>query len=262
MGGGVASVDELRRAYNAAVSGAFRPHTRPAPAAPSVGVSGWAPAAGERLVLVAGCGGGVGASTVAVGLAEAAGDARLVECCTVASSGVAAASQAELGTSSAGWVQGTRGRVLLERRSDRVASPDALPAPSVSERRVTVLDSSWDADVLLASSGWLGEAARTAPVVVLVARPTVGSVRRLESAAGLLGVDRCTAVLVGVDRRIPKLVEQALGGLTRRLRRDGRLVLVPFDAGLAVAGLSPDRLPARVSAGCVSLFTSLKGLLR
>lgn len=261
MAVGIVAVDDLRRAYNAAVSGAFRPHPRPTPSEPSLGQPTWVPAAGEQLVLVAGCG-GTGASTVAVGLAEAAGDARVVECCTVASSGLAAASQAELGTTGVGWVQGTRGGVLLERRSDRIANPSDLPAPTVSDRRVTVLDSSWDLDVVLASPGWLGEMARTLPQVVVVARPTVPSVRRLEAAIGLVGVDRATAVLVGADRRIPKLVEQAWGGLTRQLRRDGRLVLLPFDAGLAVAGLSPDRLPARFSAGCVSLFTSLKGTLR
>lgn len=79
-----------------------RPAVRPA-VDPSV-PAGWSPEAGERLVVVAGCGGGAGASTVALGVAQAAGVARVVETCTRAASGLVAATSAELGETD-GWLR-------------------------------------------------------------------------------------------------------------------------------------------------------------
>lgn len=259
MSAGIVAVDELTRAYRAALDGEFRTGVRHAGRG---SVSVWSPAEAERVIPVVGCLGGAGTSTVALGLATAAGDARVVECCTVAASGLAAASAVELGTTADGWLQGARDTVLIERRGDRVQSIAACPAPSAGTRSLSILDCSWDVDLLVADAGWLGATVRTASVVVVVTRPTVPGLRRLEATLGLLGAERVHAVLVGVERRWPRQVEQGLGPSSRELRAAGRLIGLPSDSVLAVNGLTPEPLRVPIFQGCSALLTSLKGNLR
>lgn len=129
------SVEELRRAYLALAAGEFTSGTRrPRNRTPDGSASAWCPAAGERVILVLGAMAGAGASTTALALATAAGEARVIECCTVAASGLAAASQAELGVTPDGWAQGRRDRVLIERRTDRVYRADDMPLPTCSPK--------------------------------------------------------------------------------------------------------------------------------
>ncbi|PKQ24853.1 MAG: hypothetical protein CVT65_00590 [Actinobacteria bacterium HGW-Actinobacteria-5] len=260
---GIVAVDELALAYRAAVNGEFRNGhrhaTTPTAARGQHLAATWEPAPAEQVVLVAGSMGSAGTSTVALAVASCAASARVVECCTVASSGLAAASSAELGMTVDGWVQGSRGEVLIERRGDRVPSVDLLPSPAPTSVPVTVLDCSWDLDLLVASGAWLGDLARTLPAVAVVTRPTIPGMRRLEVAIALLGEHRVHAVVVGVDRRWPRQVEQAMGAATRRLRSEGRLTGVPSDPQLATAGVTPDPLPAAVLAACSDLLTVLKG---
>lgn len=237
-----------------------RPAVRPA-VDPSV-PAGWSPEAGERLVVVAGCGGGAGASTVALGVAQAAGVARVVETCTRAASGLVAATSAELGETD-GWLRGTRGPVVVERRGDRLSAPQMIPAPLPAGVPVTVVDSSWDLDLLVQADGWLAEAVRGVPGLILTARPTIASARRLEAAVGLCGPARTVAVLVGAGRRLPRELTASFGPELRGLAAAGRLLTVPFDAGLALTGLTPDVLPAAVVAACSRVLETLtKGTLR
>lgn len=257
----IVSVEELRRAYRATVAGQFRSHQRQ-PAAPAGSTVEWTPAPDEQIVLVVGAMGGAGASTVALALGGCAGDSRVVECCTVASSGLAGASAAEMGVMPDGWVQGTRGEVLIERRRDRVPSLEAMPVPSPSTRPFIVLDVSVDVDVLVASPGWLGQLAGTLPGVVVVSRPTVPGLRRLEAATGLLGPDRVHAVLTGAPKRWPRQLEQHLGPNGRRLRAEGSLIDLPHDPRLAVAGITTDPLPAALLAAVAPLLASLRGTSR
>ncbi|MCA0306316.1 MAG: hypothetical protein LCH87_02925 [Actinobacteria bacterium] len=258
---GVFAVDELTRAYRAVTLGEFRSGSRRIGRSPEVD-SGWSPADDEDVVPVVSCLGGAGASTVALGLASAAEDARVVECCTVAASGLAAASSAELGVSPDGWVQASRGPVLVERRGERVASPAHCPAPRVTTRTLTVLDCAWEVDLLVGDDGWLGATIRNAPAAVMVTRPTVPGMRRLEAAVGLLGLDRVCGVVVGVEKRWPRPVEQALGTSGRALRAEGRLIGLPHDPILAMEGLTPEPLPAPILASCSAVLTMLEGNLR
>lgn len=258
---GVVAVDELTRAYRAVMLGEFRTGSRGA--SQSADFDGvWSPDDDEQVVAVVGCLGGAGASTVALGLATAAEDARVVECCTVAASGLAAASSAELGVSPDGWVQGSRGPILVERRGERILAPAHCPAPTASTRTLTVLDCGWDIDLLVADNGWLGAAVREARAVVVVTRPTVPGLRRLEAAGGLLGLGRVCGVVVGVGKRWPRPVEQALGRSGRALRLEGRLIGLPHDPTLAMEGLTPEPLHAAILAGCSAVLTLLKGNLR
>lgn len=253
---GVVAVDELTRAYRAAVGGEFRTGRRAQQL--HEGDTSWTPSLAEDVIVVVGCHGGSGASTVALGLASAAGEARVVECAPVASSGLAAASLTELGSTPEGWLQGSRGSVLIERRGERLAVPFGCPAPAPTTKPVTVLDCAADADLLAADGGWLGRCVRSAGAVVVVSRPTIPGLRRLEAALGLLAPQRVTAVLVGVEKRWPRHVGQALGPTSRVLRANGRVVGLPHDPTLAVQGLTPAPLPAPVLAGCSVLLALLK----
>lgn len=258
---GVVAVDELTRAYRAVTLGEFRTGSRRVSRSAEAGTE-WNPANDEEVVAVVGCLGGAGVSTVALGIASAAEDARVVECCTVAASGLAGASSAELGVTADGWARGSRGSVLVERRGERIASPAHCPAPTASTTALTVLDCGWDVDLLVGDAGWLGVTIRNVPAAVVVTRPTLPGLRRLEAAVGLLGLDRVCAVVVGVDKRWPRPVEQALGPSGRALRAEGRLIGLPHDPTLAMEGLTPEPLPAAILAGCSAVLTVLEGNLR
>ena len=258
----VVSVEDLRRAYRAALAGEFRHPNRARPAPANPVATEWSPSPGEQVVLVVGALGGAGASTVALGLATCAGDARVVECCTVAASGLAGASTAEMGVTADGWVQGTRDTVLIERRSDRVASIAVMPAPSATARPLTVLDCPADIDLLVHDSGWLGALARTAAAVLVVTRGTGPGLRRMEAAISGLGADRVQAVVVGAPKRWPRPLEQALGGHGRQLRTSGRFTGVPHDPQLAVDGITTEPLPAALLAAVSPVLESLRGTLR
>jgi hypothetical protein len=247
------SVDELQRAWAAVQAGDFRRQsraiarpTRPAPPA----VSEWIPATGERAVAVLGAAGSVGASTVALAVGLAAPEpVRVVECCSVTTSGMAAASTAELGLHESGWRQGRRGHVLLERCSEPLIHVDDVPTPTGTghERQLTVLDVGWDLAQVLATGCWLGGATRSADALVVVTTATVPGMRRLEAALELLGDERVVVAVVGPRRRKwPKGVEHSAGPATRRALDAERCVEICEDRALAAAGLDSRPLPQPV----------------
>ena len=238
----------------------FRRGSTPVTAATMPTGAVWRPDPGEVPILVFGCAGSVGASTVALLLAQSAGRSRVVECSPGACSGLAGASTAELGEVANGWVEGSRGEVRLQRRRDQVLTPDGLPAPVRGwPGGVTVVDSWWDLRSVLAGTGWLADLARSCPRVVLVARATVPGMRQLESSLALLEIERCWAVATGLPpRRWPHTVEHSLGARTRQLRHAGRLVGLPDDASLALSGITTESLPRSFNQPAYLL---LRGLL-
>lgn len=249
------SVDDLRQKLRAMRSG-DPPRSESRHAAST---ADWAPASGERVVLVCGCGGSSGATTVALALATAAGRARVVETCGASSSGLPHAAGAELGETGGGWLRGVREKVVVERRPDPIRSPDRLPPPAPGDVPVTIIDSSWDLDAVLASAGWLGDLARSAPNVVLVSRATIPGLRRLETAVELVGESRAVAVTVGA-KRWPRPVEQSAGAAVRRLAGRERVVHIPEVPTLALSGLTPDPLPPALIRPAHALLTLLEGL--
>lgn len=252
------SVEELRRAYVALAAGEFTSGTRRLRnRAPDGRASAWCAAPGERVVLVLGATAGAGTSTTALALATAAGEARVVECCTVAASGLAAASQAELGVTPDGWAQGRRDLVMIERRTDRVHRADDMPLPSSSPKPLTVVDCACEIDLLLAGRGWLADLAHTTDVVVVATTPSVPGLRRLESAIGLLGLGRVHAVLTGTTKRWPRTVAPLLGPAGRQLLAAGRLIGLPHDPTLSVHGVTTDPLPAPVQSAAATLLSQI-----
>ncbi|MBK8446127.1 MAG: hypothetical protein IPL41_05385 [Micropruina sp.] len=66
------------------------------------------------------------------------------------------------------------------------------------------------------------------------------------------------AVVIG-SKRWPKALEQAASPAVRRLRAEGRLFCLPTVPGLAMAGLTPEPLPAAIVAAASDLVTFWKG---
>lgn len=215
-----------------------------ATAAPAA-ASTWHTEPGEAPILVLGCSGSAGTSTVALLIAQTFPRSRLVECAPGAGSGLAGASTAELGEANHGWVEGSRGELRIQRRRDHVLTPDELPRPLPCwPGAISVVDSWWNLRRVLASSGWLADLARSCPRVVLVTRATVPGMRQLEGDLALLEAERCWAVATGIappGRRRP--VEHSLGPRTRQLRQAGRLVGLPYNAALAQSGITTEPLP-------------------
>lgn len=204
----------------------------------------WVPTGSVAVVL--GAHGGAGGSTVALAIATAAGDARVVECCTPSASGLAGATTAELGAAGEGWRRGSRGPVLVDRLAGRVASQVEIPVPAPCDHRLTVVDCAGDPDAVIHAGGWLSRLVQAVDQVVVVARPTVPGLRRLETAGMVLGGDRVRPVLMGCTRRDLRAVEQEAGPWFRSLLAADAVTLIPFDGRLAMAGLSPDDLPTSV----------------
>lgn len=239
---------ELQAAAQALLEGRFREGF------PGHAADAWTPPPGERCVIVLGCGGGVGTTTVAVAVATAAGLSRVVECCSSLQSGLVAASFSEMGESE-GWLRGKRDQVTLERLAHPLADFRALPAPlpNMDSTPLTVLDAGGDLD-RIRQSGWLGPLLGRCPLVV-VTRASIPGVRRLESLLAGLEIDQVAAVaIVGPPRRRwPKGMLHSLGQSARTLDAAGRLISIPDDPELAVAGLSSSPLPAKtLVAGAAS----------
>lgn len=204
----------------------------------------WSPT--EPVLPVLGCIGQAGATTVAVAIATVVGSARVVECACATGSGLAGASTAEHGRSERGWAIGRRERVWLARASELLLSPDETPIPDEPPAPVdlTILDVSWETGQVMASNGWIRHQLATAPIVVVVASPTIPGLRRLEMALTLLGPARAViAILGGPPRRWPGALTAATGPLASAAIRDGRLVTLPTDKGLALRGLDSGPLP-------------------
>lgn len=247
-------VDELKRAWHALNAGEFR--TRPGAGKGPRGRRGaaednWSPADGEHTIAVLGSAGSVGASTVALatGLAAPA-PVRVIECCSVTASGLAAASTAELGLHPRDWRQGKRDHVLLERASEVLAGVDEVPPPieAQNETQLTILDIGWEAGQLLATDCWLAGAVRAADQIVLVTTATVPGMRRAGVAMNLLSPwqpEQITLAVRGPRRkRWPRGLEHAGGPAVRRALDADRCVEIPVDRELAVNGLDSRPVPA------------------
>lgn len=262
------SVDELKRAWYAVQSGDFRRTLRPARAtlltAHGHAVGEWTPTTGELVVPVIGAAGNVGASTVALALATVATrPARVVECCPPAASGLAAASTAELGVTpagvGAGWRQGRRDEVLIERTSGTRTGVDDIPSPTQAEHadQLTILDAG-NATQLAGATGWIPAAVRAASFLVAVTTATIPGFRRLDAVLELLDIDpmRIAVAVVGPARRKwPRGIEHSAGPAVRRLLDQGRVVEIPHDRTLAINGVDSRALPPAVITATAGLLT-------
>lgn len=263
------AVDELQRAWHAVQAGEFRGRSPARGTSPSSVVDAgaesgriWTPQPEELVVPLLGCSGQDGATTLAMAIACAAGvPARVVECAPAPLSGLAAASDAELGVDAAGWQRGRRGSVVLERRPPAPNQSDLpMPNPAADSPSVTIIDAGpvWTA---IQGHGWVPSLVESASRVVLVSRLSVPGLRRLEASLGLLGEQRVVAAVVGPPaRRWPRSVACTLGPLTRALIGAERLVSVPDDRRLALFGVTSTGLPRPVLAAGKELLALMEGI--
>lgn len=246
------AVAEVKAAVRALQSGVFAEVVAP-PGLPGV----WRPEAGERVALVLGATGSAGASTVAIALAHAsAAEARVVECCPPHLSGLAAAADAELGDVGGGWSRGRRGSVVIDRW---MGDAGAVPAPASVE--FTVVDADASSVLGPGAAGWLRQLATTVrPPVVLVTRPTVPALRRVESfLAWLPESQRPVVVAVGpAVKRWPTVVRHSIGALCADVAKAGRLVAFPEDRAIAMLGITPDSLPVPLLQAGEEILTLLR----
>lgn len=241
------SVEELQRAFKAVKAGTYRRDAASQGLARSrrSGTSAWE--SDEPVLPVISCSGGAGATTTALAIATAAKASRVVECCSVTASGLAASPTAELGQAPEGWSRGTRDSVLIERSCEVFTGPQEvnLPADAPAGCELTVLDVAWDLSLVLASPSWLSDQILSAPVVVVVGRATVPGLRRLEGALALLeeGPTVIAAVVGPRRKKWPRVLQGSMGALTRRLDAEGLLIDIPHDTHLALTGLTGRAIP-------------------
>jgi hypothetical protein len=243
------SVAELQRAWHAVKSGQFRRAVQGdslTAQSQARTVPSWTPGPTERVLPVVRCASAYGATTFALALATAANTAaRVVECSSATTSGLAAASTAELGAHPSGWVQGSRGDVLLQRTGVTLASLHDVASPMRAEKsRLTVLDVGWELGQALNTPSWVAAQLSQAAAVIVVTCATVPGLRHLEGALALLDGTPTVVAVVGPPRkRWPKPVQHCTGALTRAADHAGRLVVIPWDPRLSVTGLDSTPLP-------------------
>lgn len=242
-------VDELLRAHRSLMAGDFRRHP-PRPRSHTV----WNPA--EPVLPVVGAAGGTGSSTLALALATAAGG-RVVECASLTASGLVAAPTAELGRHDSGWLQGTRGTVLIERPAAFLDALADLPAPTTPNDTppLTVVDVAWELGQVLATPSWVADLLRHSPSVVVTATATIPGLRRLEAALSMLAHTISVAAVLGPRRKKwPRAVALSAGPLTTALISGGRLIEIPTDARLSARGLDSRTLPTSLLHAATDLL--------
>jgi len=245
------TVTELQAALHAAWAGEFRTQRRTAARTRTSHREAGRTLSG-LVVMVVGCHGGAGASTLALAVADAARasgrSVRLLDCASPERSGLTTAVDAELGVDGSGWRRGRRAGLPIDRVSDAVASATELPAPPdepPGHVEVTVVDTAWGVSDILAGDCWLARESGSA-AVVLVARATIPALRQLEQALDSSGGAPVVALL-GPTRR-DRSVHATSGPLLKAAESAGRVVRVPSDRHLSVAGISCAPLPKAVAA--------------
>lgn len=244
-GWGPVPIGEVLEAVLALKRGEFRHGPVRVSATTAPASNAWPTEPGEAPILVLGCSGSAGTSTVALLIAQTFRRSRLIECAPGAGTGLAGASTAELGEADQGWVEGSRGELRIQRRRDQVGTPEELPRPLPCwPGAISVVDSWWSLRRVLAGSGWLADLARSCSRVVLVTRATVPGLRQLEGDLALVEAERCWAVASAITpRRWSGPVEHSMGPRTRHLRQSGRLIGLPYNAAIAQAGITTEPLP-------------------
>jgi hypothetical protein len=246
------NVDDLDVVWRDQASRAAVPVTAAWPDASSIP---WAAfeVSGPVVLVVAGHA-GAGASTVALAVAEGLAEARRVQLVDYAEpvrSGLAAAPAIEMGAAGA-WRRGRRGGLDVVRHTRYPADGELPPPPEPDDVvPLRVVDAGWSMTcALLDSPGLLAGAA-----MVVVTRVTVPAVRQTERL--LAAVHGEAAVATVGPARWPRLVEASCGPRLGELRSQGRMVRVPIDRQLQIAGLTGDRLPKSVAAAGRSLAALL-----
>jgi hypothetical protein len=244
------TVAELQGALRAAWAGEFAACSRPGPTRTRPLQRQNGRALPGNVVMVVGCHGGAGASTVALAVAQAVGESgrsvRLLDCASAERSGLLTAVDAELGVDASGWRLGRRARLPIDRVADVLDSVAEVPAPADESSglfEVTVVDSGWAANAVLSADSWLAQVSSCA-ALVLVARASVPALRQLEHALAICPPGPLVAVRG--RRRWDRSVHATAGPLLLAAEAAGRVVTVLTDRRLAATGITCAPLPKAV----------------
>lgn len=207
-----------------------------------------------QMVLVLAAHSGAGASTVAVLLCDAVAGAgvrtRLIECADPVRSGIAAATDTELGEDGLGWRQGRRGDVRIDRLAAYPLNLPDVPLPPRdshdTDRSVTVVDAGWPAWDVVTADRWVTGLLDTSDLVV-VCRSTVSGVGQAEHLLAALPGGRPVVAVLGPSAW-PGVVRASCGPLLNIAREERRVVPVPLDKRIAVTGLTAAPLPNTLTA--------------
>jgi hypothetical protein len=246
-------VAELQRAWQAVEAGQFRTG-EPAKRRRQ---SRWTPT--ETTVAVVGASGRVGASLCAVGLATAAEEpSRVVECSPMHTTGLAAATTAELGVTAAGWRRGTRGTVQIERTTSSYESVDDVPVPEAGDSVLTVIDAGWDLNQILRSSSWLGTVVTNVPLMIVTVA-TIPGLRALDIALQMTSRpdDTWCAVVGPPLKKWPKQLRVSADQRVHAAIDTGRLSTIPHAADLSLSGLTTEPLPPHLVAAATPVLGHL-----
>jgi hypothetical protein len=242
------TVAELQQALRSARAGGGSPRRNPKlEMVEPPPISAATPPTIDRDTYVVGAHPGVGASTVALALADVAagfGPVHLVEQCHTNRSGLASAAEIELGELPDGlWRRGRRGPVVID-RSVTDAEPGQSP-PHAEGPQVIDLGAV-DVDAVPANAD-----------VVLVCRATVPGLRAAE--AWLTSARFPSSIVVAaVGRpRWPGPVRATVGPQLRDLRANGQVVTIPLDRHLECNGPNTGPLPKAVLAAARTITSLL-----
>jgi len=246
-------VAELQRAWQAVEAGEFRT----AEPAKRRRQSSWTPTGATMAVV--GASGRVGASLWAVGLATAADEpSRVVECSPMHSTGLAAATTAELGVTASGWRRGTRGTVQIQRTTSSYESVDNVPVPEAGDRVLTVIDAGWDLNQILRSSSWLNTVVTTVPLMIVTVA-TIPGLRALDIALQMTSrpEDTWCAVVGPPQRKWPKQLRFSADQRVQAAIDTGRLSTIPHVLDLCLSGLTTAPLPPHIVAAATPVLDRL-----
>jgi hypothetical protein len=209
----------------------------------------------DRTVVVIGAQPGVGASTVALALADSWAVrcteplVRLVDLAELHESGLLGAAD-ELGREADGWLLSHRGHLRLERPSGEHLERAVREVPG---SRV-VVDISMPVEHATLNEGPLRSLLGASSVVV-ACRATVPGMRHVERV--LTALPGTPYVVASGVRRWPGAAVAAAGPLTRAAHADGRCHCLPADRRLAVEGLDDRPLPRSVLSAAAGLLDAI-----
>lgn len=253
------SVAEVLRAAQSLEAGHFRGATAPGVHVPADPTEPTAWPHRGQVVAVAGAAGQVGATTLALAIAEVASQpARLVDTSRLHASGLASATTAELGVSERGWRRGKRANLVIERAASDWPSSRHVPIPELSDHALTVVDVGRDILDVTTEGTWLAGLVESAPLLI-VASATVPSLRRLDvTLTALARRTRVAVAIVGAKRRRwPRPLSAAITSRIHEVDDAGALTVIRPDPDLSWTGISTDPLPASLLRSAETVSTEL-----
>ena len=148
---------------------------------------------------------------------------------------------------------------MIERLAEDVSGPAELPAPTDTDRQLTILDAGWDLMSITSAGGWLATALTRCPLLI-VTSATVPGLRSLALTTQThQSHPRPHAAVVGAARkRWPKSLRAAAATSSiEDMAQQNRLHTIPTDRDLQCNGLSAAQLPPALATAATTVLERL-----